>query len=105
METLEDAEQVGKRSTEPIHGPGGHHIELSRVYCLHHGVKPRALIPALRATYAGVLENLDYLPAGSLCHRLKLTALIVGDRTRRRDGPNRAFRDPQCEKDAQRRQG
>ena len=78
METLEDAQQVGKRSTKPIHGPGGHHIELSRVYCLHHGVKPRALIPALRATYSGILENLDALPAGSLCHRLKLPALIVG---------------------------
>ena len=37
-----------------------------------------AAIPALRATYAGILENLNDLPAGSLCHRLKLPALIVG---------------------------
>src|SRR5258707_9356204 len=39
--------------------------------------KPRALFPALRAAYAGILENLDDLPAGSPCHRLKLPTLII----------------------------
>ena len=52
MKSLEDAQQVGERSTEPIHRPGSDHIELFRVDRLHHGVQPRSLVPALRATNA-----------------------------------------------------
>jgi hypothetical protein len=78
METLENAEQVGKRSTEPVHRPSGDHIELLRVHCLHHRIKPRTLVPALRAANAGVLVNLDDLPAGARGDRFKFTALIAG---------------------------
>ena len=35
------------------------HVELFRVYRLEHGVEPRALIPALGATDAGILIDLD----------------------------------------------
>src|SRR5882762_5334052 len=58
--------------------PRRDHVELFRVHRLHHGVKPGALIPALSAADASILEDLDNLPTGSLCHRLQLAALIVG---------------------------
>jgi hypothetical protein len=38
MKALENAEQVGERSTKPIHRPGRDHVELFRVHRLHHGV-------------------------------------------------------------------
>ena len=41
MKALENAEQVGERSTEPIHRPCRDHVELFRVHRLHHGVKAR----------------------------------------------------------------
>jgi hypothetical protein len=47
MEALEYAEQVGQRSTEPIHRPCRDHVELFRVHRFHHGVEPRTLIAAL----------------------------------------------------------
>jgi hypothetical protein len=37
--------------------PGRDHVELFRVYRLEHGVEPRALVPALGATDAGILVN------------------------------------------------
>src|SRR5258705_1964523 len=78
MKALEYAEQVGERSSEPIHRPRRDHFKLFRVHRLHHGVKPGALIPALSAADASILVDLDNLPTGSLCHRLQLAALIVG---------------------------
>src|SRR5258705_12038343 len=78
MKSLEDAQQVGERSTEPIHCPRRDYVELFRFHRLHHGVKPGALIPALSAADASILVDLDNLPPGSLFHRLQLAALIVG---------------------------
>ncbi len=43
--------------------PGREHVELFSVYRLEHGVEPRALIPALCATDAGILVNPHYVPA------------------------------------------
>jgi hypothetical protein len=63
VETLENAQQVGERSTEPIHRPRRDHVELLRIHRLHHGIKPWALIPALGAADARILVNLDDPPA------------------------------------------
>jgi hypothetical protein len=38
MKALENAEQVGERSTKAIHRPRRDHVELFRVHRLHHGV-------------------------------------------------------------------
>jgi hypothetical protein len=47
METLEYAQQVGERSTEPIHRPCRDHAEFFRGHRFHHGVEPGTLIPPL----------------------------------------------------------
>jgi hypothetical protein len=52
------------------------HVELFRVHRFHHGVKPRALIPALGATDARVLVNFDDLPARAISYRFQFSALI-----------------------------
>src|SRR6478672_1665121 len=77
MKSLENGEQIGERSTEPIHRPRRDHVELFRVHRLHHGVEPWALVPALGAANASVLVDLDGLPAGSLSDGLQLATLIV----------------------------
>jgi hypothetical protein len=69
---------LSRSVTEPVHGPGGDHVKLFRVHRLHHGIEPRSLVPALGATNAGVLVDLDELPAGSLSNGLQLATLIVG---------------------------
>src|SRR5258707_6597398 len=77
MKALEYAEQVGERSSEPIHRPRRDHIELFRDHRLHHGVKPGALIPTLSAADASILVDLDNLPAGSLRDCFQLSTLII----------------------------
>src|SRR5215211_5087657 len=77
VQSLEDAEQVGESSTDPVHRPRCDHVELFRVHRLHHGIESRALIPALRTADASILIDLDDLPAGSLSDRLQLATLII----------------------------
>jgi hypothetical protein len=61
------------------------HVELFRVHRFHHGVKPRALIPALCATDARVLVNFDDLPPRAISYRFQFSALIFGVLLRRAD--------------------
>jgi hypothetical protein len=78
MEAMEYAEQVGERSTEPIHRPCRDHVELFRVHRFHHGIKPGTLIPALGAADPSILVNFDDLPARAVSYRFQFSTLTGG---------------------------
>jgi hypothetical protein len=76
MEGLQDAQQIGQGASQAIDRPTGYHVELLGVDGLEEGVEARPLIPAFGSRYAGVLIDLDDLPAGTLGNDAKLTALV-----------------------------
>ena len=49
FQLVQDVDQVLERATEPIHGPGRDHIELSPSHALEQGIEAGALIPTLGA--------------------------------------------------------
>src|ERR1035437_6833933 len=85
LQALQDRQQVRERAAEAIDRPGRHHIEFLGVHGLEHGVEPRAAISALGAADAGILIDLDDLPARARGDRFQLPALIAGLLFRRAD--------------------
>jgi hypothetical protein len=47
LETLQDSKQVCQRSTQPVHRPGGDHVDSFGLDRPHHGIEPRSFVPAL----------------------------------------------------------
>ncbi|KRR03324.1 hypothetical protein CP49_09815 [Bradyrhizobium valentinum] len=76
LKLLQDAEQVGQRSTEPIHRPCGDHIELLGIHRLHR--PSGTFVPALGTADASVLVDFLNLPARPFRNRDQFAALIVG---------------------------
>jgi hypothetical protein len=47
MKVRQEAQQVRKGSTEPIHGPRGHHVDLTSRNGHHQAIKPRTFVATL----------------------------------------------------------
>ena len=74
MQRLQDAEQT----PQPIDGPRRDHVELFAVDGLQQRIEAGPLVAALGAADAGILIDLDDLPARSGRDRFQLAALVAG---------------------------
>jgi hypothetical protein len=81
----QQANQVLHGAAEPIDGPRCNHVDLARRGVLKQAIKCRPLIAPLSAADAGILIDLDDLPAAAGCHGLELLALVEGRLAARAD--------------------
>ena len=77
VQFLQHADQIHAGSAQPIDAPGRDHIELLAGDGLEQLVEARALIAALGAGDALVLEHGDHLPAVTLGDGLQFAFLVL----------------------------
>src|SRR5260370_31472032 len=78
LQFVQEPDQMLKAAAEPVDRPDRDHVDLARRRVPHQPIKAGTLVAALRATDAGVLVELDHLPARPRGDRFQLTALVLG---------------------------
>jgi hypothetical protein len=92
VEFAQEVQQVDQRPAEAIDRPGRDHVDVAPGHRLEQAIEARALVAALGARDAGILEELYHAPAVARGDLFQFTSLVFGGLL--------AGRDPQIDRDA-----